>query len=104
MWRKEIRNQKAGNEMTGQKANQLTLVLFWRCEFAEQKWITWSKLPFELLNTKYGKVVMEEFTNDKTWKSDLVCQKNISPNDICGSSSGNFASRNGKSFVLKMMT
>lgn len=47
---------------------------------------------------------MEEFTNDKAWKSDLVCQKNISPNDICGSSSGNFASGNGKSFVLKMMT
>lgn len=57
-------------------ANQITpIVLPWKYELAELKWITIAKISFELLNANYSKVRMEIFTNDKAWKLDLGPQK-----------------------------
>lgn len=33
--------------------SSLLVVFFWKCEIAEQMWITVAKLTFELRNTKY---------------------------------------------------
>lgn len=64
-------------------ANQLTvIVLFCRCELAEQKWITIAKISSEVLNTNYSKVGMEVFKKLQNLDVRFRISKNISPSKI----------------------